>query len=501
MSLRVYNTLSKQKEIFEPVEPGKVRMYLCGPTVYKESHIGHAVGPVVFDTFKRYLVYKGYEVTWVVNITDVEDKIIIEAAAQGCGVMELAERIGRSYCDALAQLGIHSIDHMPKASEHIGEIIEMIEGLISKGYAYLIEADVYFNTAKDEDYGKLSNRKLEDQAGQRDLVVTDKRNPGDFALWKASKPGEPEETCFESPWGMGRPGWHIECSAMSMKYLGSSFDIHGGGMDLIFPHHENEIAQSESYSGKPFAKYWAHNGLTRLNTKKLSKSDPEMEAVLAKMTLSHLLSNYGGELLRFFLLSTHYRRPIEFSDLEISSKKKGLDAFYRLFERIKRATGKSPYDEHPTLRKPQLDNYDEAHHPFIQELLTQRTKFLDSMDDDFNTAGAISVLFLSLSIINRFMDQHEVETATAEEPRELALAAARTVISDARILGLFEQPAASTDGQHDSLNSDLLDLLVQLRTDAKTEKNYALADRIRKELSSLGVTLEDGPDGTRWRLE
>ncbi len=500
MALRVYNTLTQEKEIFEPLNPGQVGIYLCGPTVYKESHIGHAVGPVLFDAIKRYLVYKGYEVTWVVNITDVEDKIIDQAAKEGCGVFELAERVARSYRAALAQLGVRSIDHMPKASEHISDIIEMIERLVERGFAYATNGDVYFDVTKDDDYGKLSNRKIEDQAGQRDIVAEEKRNPGDFALWKASKPGEPQEICFESPWGVGRPGWHIECSAMSMKYLGATFDLHGGGMDLIFPHHENEIAQSESFSGKPFAKYWAHNGLTRLNTKKLSKSDPEMQEALQKMTLSYLLRTYGGELLRFFLLSTHYRRPIEFSDEELGSKKKGLDSFYRLFERVERATGRSPYDDLPTLHKPQLQKYNEAYHDFIRALLDQRTRFLDAMDDDFNTAGAISVLFQSAGLINRFMDGQQVETATNDELRELSLAAARTVVEDARILGLFEKRPQSAKGGSDSLSADLLNLLVRLRSEAKKEKNYALADRIRDELAGLGVTLEDRPDRTHWRV-
>lgn len=500
MALRVYNTLTHEKELFEPVKPGHVGIYLCGPTVYKESHIGHAVGPVVFDAIKRFLLYKGYKVTWVVNITDVEDKIIDQAAKEGCGVFELAERVARSYCDALARLGVRSIDHMPKASEHIGDIIAMIERLVDKEFAYAANGDVYFDVSRDPDYGKLSNRNIEDQAGQREIVSGQKRNPSDFVLWKASKPDEPKELCFESPWGVGRPGWHIECSAMSMKYLGPTFDIHGGGMDLIFPHHENEIAQSESFSGKPYAKYWAHNGLTRLNTKKLSKSDPEMQKVLEKMTLSHLLNDYGGELLRFFLLSTHYRRPIEFSDKEMDSKKKGLHSFYRLFERIQRTTSKSPYEDLATLHKPQLEKYDPAHQGFVREILNQRTAFLDAMDDDFNTAGALSALFQSVSLINRFMDDHRVETSTRDELRELSLAAARTVVEDARILGLFEHPPESTRNGDDALSAELLNLFVRLRNDAKSEKNYALADKIRDELASLGVTLEDRPDGTDWRL-
>ena len=500
MALRVYNTLSHEKELFSPVKPGEVGIYLCGPTVYKESHIGHAVGPVIFDAIKRYLTYKGYKVRWVVNITDVEDKIIDEAAKQGCGVYELAERIARSYRDALAQLGVRSIDDMPKASEHIPEIISMIERLIEKGFAYAVSGDVYFDVSKDDDYGKLSNRKVDDQAGQREIVGGAKRSPSDFALWKASKPDEPDDICFASPWGRGRPGWHIECSAMSMKYLGESFDLHGGGMDLIFPHHENEIAQAESYSGKPFAKYWAHNGLTRLNTKKLSKSDPEMQKILEKMTLSHLLKHYGGELLRFFLLSTHYRRPIEFSDEELASKKKGLDTFYRLIDRVERASGRSPYDDLPTLHKPQLDKYDERYHALVESILAQRTRFLDAMDDDFNTAGAISVLFQTAGIINKFMDQHAVETTMSDELRELALAATRTLVEDGRILGLFEEPPKAAASGGDSLTGGLLDLFVQLRNDAKNEKNYALADKIREQLTDMGVTLEDRPDGTHWRI-
>ena len=325
MTLRVYNTLSHEKELFKPVQPGKVGIYLCGPTVYKNSHLGHAVGPVIFDAIKRYLVYKGFEVTWVVNITDVEDKLIDEARKQQRGVYDLAEEVSRNYRDGLARLAVNNIDYMPKASENINEIITMTQQLIDRGYAYEVSGDVYFDVSKDEDYGRLSNRKVEDQSCQRDLTGEGKRNPQDFALWKASKPGEPDEVCFDSPWGKGRPGWHIECSAMSIKFLGETFDFHGGGMDLIFPHHENEIAQAESATGKLFAKSWLHNGLTRFNTKKISKSDPEMQKLLEEMTLTNLLDKWGGELIRFFILSTHYRRPIEFSDEELTSKKKGLE--------------------------------------------------------------------------------------------------------------------------------------------------------------------------------
>src|SRR4051812_48672291 len=265
MSLRVYNTLTKQKELFEPVRPGKVGIYLCGPTVYKPPHIGHMVGPVIFDAIKRYLLYKGYEVTWVVNVTDVDDKLIDAAAKLNTNMADLASRHTQDYFEALQLLGVEGIDRFPKASEHMAEIINTTQRLIEKGVAYAADGNVWFDVARDPDYGKLSKRKVDEQeSGTRELAGSGKRNPADFALWKAAKPGEP---AWESPWGKGRPGWHIECSAMSMRYLGETFDIHGGGMDLMFPHHENELAQSESATGKPFVKYWMHNGLTRVRTK------------------------------------------------------------------------------------------------------------------------------------------------------------------------------------------------------------------------------------------
>src|SRR5687768_4898550 len=271
MSLRVYNTLTKQKDLFEPVRPGKVGMYLCGPTVYKPPHIGHMVGPVIFDAVKRYLQFKGYDVTWVVNITDVDDKLIDAAAKQGTTVKDLAQRQTKAYFEILAAMGIDTVDRFPKASEHIPEIIEMCKTLVDNGHAYVAEGNVWFDVTKDADYGKLSNRRVEEQeAGTRELEGAGKRNVADFALWKAAKPGE---ISWESPWGPGRPGWHIECSAMSTKLLGPTFDIHGGGMDLMFPHHENELAQSECATGRPFVKYWLHNGLTKVRTKAASSGE------------------------------------------------------------------------------------------------------------------------------------------------------------------------------------------------------------------------------------
>ena len=332
MALRVYNTLTQTKEPFETVHPGKVGMYVCGPTVYSESHIGHMVGPVIFDTIKRYLVYLGYEATWVVNITDVDDKLIVQAQKDGTTVGELAERVTRDYLDCLAALGVDGIDHMPRATEHIGEIIAINQALIDKGFAYESGGDVYFDVGKAAEYGKLSHRDPEELlAGARIEPSVLKHHPGDFALWKRSKPGEPS---WQSPWGPGRPGWHIECSAMSMKYLGRHFDIHGGGLDLVFPHHENELVQSESYSGETFATYWMHNGLLTKQGKKISKSDPGTIVLM-----SDLLKVHSADTLRALLLSSHYRRPIDFGPDRLDEIDRGLQTFYRAFERFTELTG------------------------------------------------------------------------------------------------------------------------------------------------------------------
>src|SRR5438046_2363191 len=312
MALRVYNTLTGQKEEFKPVAPGKVGMYVCGPTVYKPSHIGHMVGPVIFDTVKRYLTYAGYKVTWIVNITDVDDKLIVRARELGTTVKELAEKMTADYLDCLKKLNVAGIDRMPKATEHIDEMIEIMRGLIDKGYAYAAGGDVYFDISKDDDYGKLCNRDPEQlEAGSRVEVSEKKRNPGDFALWKGSKPGEP---AWDSPWGPGRPGWHIECSAMSMKLLGKTLDIHGGGLDLQFPHHENELAQSESFNGCTFVNYWMHNGLMKIDGAKISKTHEEEQKKKATLVVSDIFKRHQPETVRFFLLATHYRRPIDYSE-------------------------------------------------------------------------------------------------------------------------------------------------------------------------------------------
>jgi len=500
MGLVVYNTLTRKKEPFEPITPGKVGIYLCGPTVYKPSHIGHAVGPIVFDAIKRYLVHRGYEVTWVVNITDVDDKLIDEAARQNTTTALLAERVTQDYLAAMAGLHVDSIDIMPKASEHIGHIVGTVEQLIERGYAYESNGDVYFDVTKDDDYGKLSNRRVEDQAGQRDLQSGEKRHPGDFALWKSAKPNEPEEVKYDSPWGKGRPGWHIECSAMSSAYLGESFDIHGGGMDLVFPHHENEIAQSESATGKPFAKYWMHNGLTRFNTKKVSKSDPEMQAALAKMTLNKLLAEHSGELLRFLVLSTQYRSPIEFSDQELASKRKALDTFYRLFERVGRICGRSPFEEADARGAAAASgDSDISNAELVAACAKQSAAFEQAMEDDFNTAGAMAALFELAAAANRFIEQQRIESEGTDATRKDLLSACVRLVAVGRLIGLFLDPPAQRSTADDGLADRAMQVLIQIRQHLRKKKDFESADLIRNLLAERKITLEDRPNGTSWR--
>ena len=503
MGLVVYNTLTRKKEPFEPVTPGRVGIYLCGPTVYKPSHIGHAVGPIIFDAVKRYLVFRGYKVTWVVNITDVDDKLIVEAGKQNTTTLALAERVTKDYLAAMKMLHVEGIDIMPKASEHIADIVSIIQRLVAKGVAYVSSGDVYFDVTKDADYGKLSNRRLDEQEGQRDLQSGDKRNPGDFALWKAAKPEEPEEVKFDSPWGQGRPGWHIECSAMAMRYLGETFDIHGGGLDLVFPHHENEIAQSESATDKPFAKCWMHNGLTRFNTKKVAKSDadPEMQAALVKMTLHNLLAAYPAELIRFFVLSTHYRRPIEYSEAEIESKRKGLDAFYRLFERVERLCGRSPYDLCGAGFEPVKERKLETGPPLAAARERYTTAFTDAMDDDFNTAGAIAALFEFATAINRFIEEGKLETSTDAAGREDPLHATAGLIGLGRLIGLFLEPPPRKTAAEDGLADRAMNVLIQVRQHLRKKKDFESADLIRNLLAEQKITLEDRADGTTWRAD
>jgi len=508
MSFRLYSSLSREKETFVAVRPGKVGMYLCGPTVYKSPHIGHMVGPVIFDALKRFLTYKGFEVTWIVNITDVEDKLIDAARKRESTVQELADKYTAEYLDCLKRLGIDGIDRFPKASEHIAEIIGICQRLIASGHAYAAEGNVWFDVTSDHAYGKLSNRKVEEQeSGLRALEGAGKRNPADFGLWKAVKPVAGEkagvEPSWDSPWGRGRPGWHIECSAMSMKYLGETFDIHGGGLDLMFPHHENELAQSECCTGKPFAKTWMHNGLTRIKTKLASGewADEKMSGSIGNVVSAHeLLDKYGPELLRYMLLSTHYRRPIEFTDDVMTASRKGLMVFGRLFERVERLTSKPLVADAADLDALSA-RVDADLAPLVREGQAAQSRFLEMLDDDFNTAGAIAVLHELAGTINAFIEQHHADSNRQPKVVEAAAAAAHTLKKLGNVLGLFRDAIKpSTDAGGETLDQ-VMQLLIQIRNDARKNKNFALADQVRNGLTAIGIKLEDRPDGTGWRKE
>lgn len=468
-------------------------MYVCGPTVYSQSHIGHMVGPVIFDAVKRYLTYNGYDVTFVVNITDVDDKIIAQAAKQGCSVEELAQSVTEDYIRNLDRLGVQ-VDHFPKATEHIPEMLEMIKVLIEGDYAYASGGDVYFDVTRFKEYGKLSNRKIDELlAGVRKDVSDLKRNPGDFALWKGAKPGEP---AWQSPWGPGRPGWHIECSAMSIKYLGESFDIHGGGLDLCFPHHEGEIAQSECYTGKPFAKYWMHNGL-------MYGSDPSNKMSKSKgnvTTITSLLEKYPPETIRFFLLSTHYRRPIEFGDTRIQEVAKGLGRLQKFAERASNVLQQSFYEMSYPTRRAELP-FDPSGSELLKQVADFRERFLAYMDDDFNTAGAIGILFEMLAPLNRFLDEKKLETEANTEAKEEFAKAVGVFRELTAILGVMFTPPQEATASVEGLTPKLLDLLLDIRQRLRKAKNFELADAVRNELAQLGVTVEDGPEGSRWKIE
>jgi cysteinyl-tRNA synthetase len=488
MAIRIYNTLTRQKEEFKPVKDGEVKIYLCGPTVYKKSHIGHSVGPVIFDAIRRWLTaVHRYKVTLAVNITDVEDKLIDEARRQGRPMQEIAEEVTADYLAALEALNVQPPDIMPKATEHIAEIIAIVKTLIDRGVAYQLDGDVYFDVTKFSDYGKLSGQRLEEQTeGTRDLrSAQQKRHPGDFVLWKSAKEGE---LAWDSPWGPGRPGWHIECSAMSMKYLGETFDIHGGGLDLVFPHHENEIAQSEAATGKPFVKYWLHHGLTRVDARKMSKSLGNIRAI------GELLQEYPGEVIRFFILSTHYRRPIDFSDEQIENVARGMQAFYRLFDRCRQISGKDPYAGDKLLDGP--IGAEGTSKELLDTVAQFDRKFAEAMDDDFNTAEAIANLYEMANAANRYIEQTQLSSGSPHKDMLPLLAAVDTLLKDARLLGLFERPPAKAIS--DDLTESLVALLIDVRAEARKGKHFALADMVRDRLAALGIQLKDSREGTGW---
>jgi cysteinyl-tRNA synthetase len=509
MSLRVYNTLTRQKEEFRTVQPGKVGMYLCGPTVYKPSHVGHMVGPVIFDTVKRYLSYLGYEVTFVVNITDVDDKIIKESLLESVGVPDLTERVTADYVRNLERLGVR-IDRMPRVSGHIPDILALIQGLIEKGFAYPADGDVYFDISKDDDYGKLCNRDPEQMAaGARIEVSEKKRNPGDFALWKKAKAGEPS---WESPWGPGRPGWHIECSAMANRLLGATLDIHGGGLDLTFPHHENELAQSESYTGQTFANFWMHNGLMkrRAEAKKIKDGAPVPAAPVDggletiskskgnEIVVSEVFKRHEPEVLRLLLLASHYRSSIEYSEERLQELRRSLENFWRFFERYKRITRADFYALSAATRRAAFQV--EGKNAFLEDVGRLRGMFLEAMDDDFNTGAAVGVLFELLSTLNRFADTRKLEDASPAAEDLASFTRGVVVLRElGQILGLFQQPPASASAGGDELVGQLMQVLIDLRNEARKTKNFAMADQIRTRLTQIGVTLEDRPGGTGWR--
>ena len=466
MAIRVYNTLTRTKEPFETIEKGVVSMYVCGPTVYDNAHVGHAMSSLVFDIIRRYLEYRGYEVRHVMNYTDVDDKIIERANHESVDPLELAERYIKEYDQHIQDLNIVPATVYPRATQEIGQIVKMVQELGESGYAYEVGGDVYFRVDKVDDYGKLSNRKLEDmQAGARVDIDEGKENPMDFAVWKSAKPGEPS---WESPWGKGRPGWHIECSAMSLHHLGEQIDIHGGGNDLVFPHHENEIAQTESYTGKPFARYWMHNGMTQFSGEKMSKSTGNL------VTVTEFLSDNEADVLRLMVLNSNYRHPLTFGEDVIAQSKRAL-------ERLRAAL------------KPAFASAEGASKKNLQILDTQveitRQGFHDSMDDDFNTAAALGHLFEMVRAINQARDAG----ATPEQ-----LAPAQQLLRE--LTSVFGLRLEQTEARSADV-APFVELLIELREKLRAEKQFELSDLVRVRLTGIGVILEDNKDGTSWRWE
>jgi len=477
--LSIYNQLTGKKEPFHSLQPKIVRMYVCGVTVYDYCHIGHARSALVFDVIRRYLEFSGYQVEFVKNFTDVDDKIIKRANERGVSCDAITAEFIEAYYQDMGKLGIRRATNEPKATEHMAEIIELVGRLIQKGLAYEVDGDVYFQVDKYQAYGRLSKRKLEDlQAGARVEVDERKRHPMDFALWKSSKPGEPS---WDSPWGAGRPGWHIECSAMSMRHLGETFDIHGGGMDLIFPHHENEIAQSCGATGKEFANYWIHNGFVQINQEKMSKSLGNFFTIREIFEKSEWSQEIAGEILRYFLLTNHYRSPVDFSDQGLREAKYALDGFYDLFNRLTETA--------------QLE--DSVHGKLTTAIERTRSAFEQAMDDDFNTPAAVAELQGFRSAVNKLL-----EAGLSTEAREQARQLFRSLGS---VMGLFQLgkwqfKVDLSDMGVSGLDEKEIEEKVKERNEARKQKDFKKADEIRQFLASRGIVIEDKPDGTsRWK--
>ncbi|HEC89427.1 MAG: cysteine--tRNA ligase [Thermoplasmata archaeon] len=498
MSLKVYNTLTKQKEDFIPIEDGKVRMYVCGMTVYSDAHIGHARTYYAFDVIRRYLEYKGYKVTYVQNVTDVDDKIIAAANKQGMDPLEYSKIYLERCLGDLDALGIRRADIYPKASEEIPAMIEMIQKIIENGYGYEANGDVYFSVEKFKDYGKLSGQNIEElTAGARIEPGEKKRNPLDFALWKHMKPGEP---FWDSPWGPGRPGWHIECSAMSSKYLGLPFDIHGGGMDLRFPHHENEIAQAEAATGKPFVKYWLHCGLLTVDGEKMSKSLGNI------INIRDILKTWDPEVIRFFFAQTHYRRPPDFNETALKNAEKGLTRIYRLKDRLHDI---SKDVEDYSIDESTLSENDKQYYSAIENF---KTKFEEAMDDDFNTPEAVAVLFEFINQSNKYLELEE------NPNKKLCRYAYETLLELGRIITLFQEDKKEEreeeviNSLRDIINryqpelliekddiSAMMKQILEIREEARRQRDWNKADSIRDELTKIGFEIQDTADGPVWR--
>jgi cysteinyl-tRNA synthetase len=462
--LRVYNTLTHKEEEFQTLEPNVVKMYVCGPTVYSDAHIGHAMSAIVFDVIRRYLEYRGYQVRYVMNFTDVDDKIINRANQQGVDPQVLAETYIQAYRKHLADLNVLAATSNPRATQTMDRIQAMIQGLIDKGFAYLAKnGDVYFRITRDPEYGKLSGRKIDDmQAGARVEIEEEKEHPMDFAIWKAAKAGEP---AWDSPWGKGRPGWHIECSAMNLAILGEQIDIHGGGNDLVFPHHENEIAQTESFTGKQFARYWMHNGMLQLQGEKMSKSLGNL------VTIDDFLARHEADALRMMVLNGSYRAPLSYSDAIMEGAERGLD---RLRSALKPAPAGAQGAAVEALAA--LDKQTET---------TQQT-FVEQMDDDFNSCGGLATLFELVRTVNTARD-----AGATDKQLKSAQVTLKTLTG---VLGLRLEEKKASGGDADKFIS----LLVDVRTEARQQKNWAMSDLIRDKLKELGVAIEDGKDGTSW---
>lgn len=474
--LTLHNTLSGKEETFSPLEDDKVKMYCCGPTVYDYFHIGNARPFIIFDGLRRYLRYRGYEVQYVQNVTDVDDKIINRATEQGVEPSEIASKYSRAYFEDLERLGVTPADENPRVTDYIQPIIEYVRELVNEGYAYSVNGNVYYRVKKFEGYGKLSGRSLDQlDSGSRVNINDQKEDPLDFALWKES---EGEEIGWESPWGKGRPGWHIECSVMANEVLGQEIDIHAGGQDLIFPHHENEIAQSEAKSGKRFARYWLHNGLLKFEGRKMSKSLENFRYA------RDVVKEYGTEAVRLFYYSTHYRKPLDFSIDHLEDSRRAVDKVYNTLEEIEQLDLSFSGEA-----KGQLDKKEKK---FAQFLDGVEDRFIEKMDRDFNTPGGIGVIFELVKETNKFRNQQ------SSSPPRLLERAREMIRGLGQPLGLFQR---SLGGERKCVEDDLLDFLVEIREELRRRENWDLADKIRARLREMGVELKDSSQGTVWTVK